>query len=83
MLEYPEPRDGQPFPADEHANDRVHRETMLLTWDAEAVGQRLRGTTNFVSLGVVVNPNKELGFTKAWPVRDPVGNAVDIEQKQG
>src|SRR3989442_13933854 len=30
LLEYLAPRDGRPFPADEHANDVVHRQTILL-----------------------------------------------------
>src|ERR1700757_2886925 len=31
LLEYLAPRDGRPFPSDEHSNDVVHRQTVLLT----------------------------------------------------
>ena len=81
LLEYLAPRDGRPFPEDEHANDLVHRQTVLVTRDADAAGQLLRRASNFVSSGVVVNPNKELGFSKALLVRDPDGHPVEIEQK--
>src|SRR5208283_4521424 len=36
LLEYLSPRDGRPFPVDEHSNDLVHRETILVTPDADA-----------------------------------------------
>ena len=29
LLEYLAPRDGRPFPTDEHANDIVHRQTIV------------------------------------------------------
>src|ERR1700758_278007 len=35
LLEYLSPRDGNPFPADEHANDVVHRQTLVFTNDAD------------------------------------------------
>jgi catechol 2,3-dioxygenase-like lactoylglutathione lyase family enzyme len=82
LLEYLSPRDGRPFPLDEHANDVVHRQTILISRDAETAGQALRkNQVNFVSSGVVVNPNTELGFRKALIVRDPDGHAIEIEQK--
>src|SRR5690242_8616460 len=39
LLEYLAPRDGRPFPQDEHANDLVHRQTVLLTRDADAAAR--------------------------------------------
>ncbi len=81
LLEYLAPRDGRPFPSDEHPNDLVHRQTVLVTQNADAVAGQLRGTSNFVSSGVIVNPNKQLGFSRALLVRDPDGHAVEIEQK--
>src|SRR5437899_2265941 len=36
LLEYLAPRDGRPFPTDEHANDIAHRHTILLTSGADA-----------------------------------------------
>jgi catechol 2,3-dioxygenase-like lactoylglutathione lyase family enzyme len=82
LLEYLAPRDGRPYPADEHASDVVHRQTVLLTRRAEAAAQQLHASrVNFVSSGVVANQNGELGFSKAFVVRDPDGHAIEIEQK--
>ena len=82
LLEYLAPRDGRPFPSDEHANDVVHRQTVLLTRDANSVARQLSGSqVTFVSSAVVENQNTELGFRKAFVVRDPDGHAVEIEEK--
>jgi len=82
LLEYLAPRDGRPFPADEHANDVVHRHTILLTPDAGATAHQLQASkVNFVSSGVVANQNEQLGFRKAFLARDPDGHAIEIEEK--
>lgn len=82
LLEYLSPRDGRSFPPDEHANDLVHRQTILISHDADATSHALReNRINFVSSGVVMNPNTQLGFNKALIVRDPDGHAIEIEQK--
>src|SRR6266567_7063105 len=82
LLEYLAPRDGRPFPADEHANDVVHRHTILLTPDAGATAHQLQvSKVNFVSSGVVANQNEQLGFRKAFLARDPDGHAIEIEEK--
>jgi len=82
LLEYLAPRDGRPFPLDEKANDVVHRQTILVAQDAETTGRNLAGArVNFVSSGVVVNQNHQLGFSKALVVRDPDGHAIEVEQK--
>ena len=82
LLEYLAPRDGRPFPADEHANDIVHRHTILLTQDADAAAHPLRTSkASFVSSGVVANPTGQLGFQKALLVRDPDGHTIEIEEK--
>ena len=82
LLEYLAPRDGRPFPLDEHANDLVHRQTMLVTQDADSASRRLYAAKiQFVSSGVIANQNGQLGFSKAFMVRDPDGHAVEIEQK--
>jgi catechol 2,3-dioxygenase-like lactoylglutathione lyase family enzyme len=79
LLEYLTPRDGRPFPSDEHASDVVHRQTVLLTRDAEAAALQLRSSrVYFVSSGVVVNQIGQLGFSKAFLVRDPDG---EIKEK--
>ena len=82
LLEYLAPRDGRPFPADEHANDIVHRHTVLLTPDADAAAHPLQASkAAFVSSGVVVNPTGQSGFKKALLVRDPDGHVIELEEK--
>jgi catechol 2,3-dioxygenase-like lactoylglutathione lyase family enzyme len=82
LLEYLAPRDGRPFPADERANDLMHRETILMADDVEgAARQVLASKASFVSSGVVANPSTQLEFSKAFIVRDPDGHAIEIEQK--
>jgi len=82
LLEYLAPRDGRPYPADEHANDLVHRQTILLTRNADRAAHDLSAVrVNFVSSGEVVNHTGQLGFSKALIVRDPDGHAVEVEQK--
>jgi catechol 2,3-dioxygenase-like lactoylglutathione lyase family enzyme len=79
FLEYLTPRDGRPIPADEHANDLVHRETILIALDVEAAAQNFSANkTRFVSSGVVVNPIQQSGTRKAFIVRDPDGHAIEI-----
>lgn len=82
LLEYLAPRDGRPFPANEHANDVVHRQTILLTRDADAAERQSRiARVNFVSSGVVANHMAQVGFSKAIIVRDPDGHPLEIEEK--
>ena len=82
LLEYLAPRDGRPFPPDEHANDVVHRQTVLVTNAADvATKNLLTAQVNFVSSGVVANQIDQLGFSKAFVVRDPDGHAIEIEEK--
>ena len=82
LLEYVAPRDGRPFPADERANDVVHRQTVLMTQNADDLARELfSAKAAFVSSGLVANHNGELGFSAAFIVRDPDGHAVEIEQK--
>src|SRR5947199_3612461 len=57
FLEYLTPRDGRPRPADVHANDIVHWQTMLVTPDVDALAKKLRDAhVHFVSSGVVSMP---------------------------
>jgi catechol 2,3-dioxygenase-like lactoylglutathione lyase family enzyme len=82
LLDYLAPRNGRPFPEDEHANDLVHRQTVLVTKSAEQAARELTGArANFVSSGLIANQNKELGFKAAFVVRDPDGHAIEIEEK--
>jgi catechol 2,3-dioxygenase-like lactoylglutathione lyase family enzyme len=82
LLEYLSPRDGSPFPLDEHANDVIHRQTVLVTKSADqAARDLLLVKVNFVSSGVIANQKNELGYSTAFIVRDPDGHAVKLEQK--
>src|SRR5437879_3372672 len=82
LLEYLAPRDGRPFPTDEHANDIVHRHTILSTSGADAAAHQLQASkVNFVSSSVVANQNEQLGFRKAFLARDPDGHAIEVEEK--
>jgi hypothetical protein len=47
----------------------------------EAARQLSVAKANFVSSGLIVNHNGELGFSAAFIARDPDGHAVEIEQK--
>jgi catechol 2,3-dioxygenase-like lactoylglutathione lyase family enzyme len=82
LLEYLSPRDASPFPLDEHANDVIHRQTVLVTKNADQAARDLfSAKVNFVSSGVIANQMDELGYWTAFIVRDPDGHAVEIEQK--
>ena len=82
LLDYRAPRDGRPYPADEHANDIVHRQTIVSIRRADAAAGLLQASrVNFVSSGVVANQTGQLGFDKAFIVRDPDGHAVELEEK--
>jgi len=82
LLEYLTPRDGRPFPSDEKASDVIHRQTILFTQNAQATARQLQAArVIFVSSGVVANQTGQLGFSKAFVVRDPDGHAVEIEEK--
>lgn len=83
LLEYLSPRDGSPFPGDERANDVIHRQTVVVTSDANQAAKSLRlARANFVSSSVVANQKDELGYRAAFIVRDPDGHAIVIEQKE-
>ncbi|HXE90911.1 MAG TPA: VOC family protein [Terriglobales bacterium] len=82
LLEYLSPRDGRAFPADEKANDLVHRQTRLVTLDAEAAARRLRSArAAFVSSSVIALPKAETGYRKAFLVRDPDGHVLEVAEK--
>ena len=82
LLDYLSPRNGRPFPEDEHANDVVHRQTVLITRNADQAARELASAkADFVSSGLVANQNGELGFKVAFVVRDPDGHPIEIEQK--
>jgi catechol 2,3-dioxygenase-like lactoylglutathione lyase family enzyme len=82
LLEYLAPRDGKPFPGDEKASDIVHRQTTLVSGDAEGAAQGLRaGKALFVSSAVISDTDAKLGFHKEFLVRDPDGHVMAIAEK--
>ena len=82
LLEYLAPRNGRPFPDDEHSNDVIHRQTVLVTNNADQAAHDLASAkVDLVSSGLVANQTEQLGFRSALIVRDPDGHAVEIEQK--
>src|SRR5439155_1405164 len=60
-------------------NALVHRETILMTPDADAAASQLSAArVRFVSSGIVANHMQMLDFSKAFLVRDPDGHAIEI-----
>ena len=78
FLEYQLPTAGRPFPIDSYPTDLWHWQTTLVVPDVEAVAATLLATAQFVSSAVVTLPDKALGFTKGFQVRDPDGHAIQI-----
>jgi catechol 2,3-dioxygenase-like lactoylglutathione lyase family enzyme len=82
FLEYLTPRDGRPRPADIHANDIVHWQTMVATNDIDSLVKRLRDArVHFISPGVATTPKDQIGFSKGALVSDPDGHSVLLIQK--
>lgn len=81
FLEYLAPRDGRPLPADVHANDIVHWQTVLSTNDVDGLAKTLSDAhVGFVSPGVVSMPKDNNMFSKGALVRDPDGHDVLVIQ---
>jgi catechol 2,3-dioxygenase-like lactoylglutathione lyase family enzyme len=82
FLEYLTPRDGRARPADIHANDIVHWQTMIAANDLDALAKKLRDVhVHFVSPGVVALPKDKAGFSKGALVSDPDGHSVLLIQR--
>src|SRR5947207_1902866 len=82
FLEYLAPRDGRPRPADVHANDLAHWQTVVRTDDIDNVVDRLRQAhVPFVSSSVVMTPKDQTGFSKGALVSDPDGHDVLLVQE--
>src|SRR6266496_3997662 len=82
FLEYLTPRDGRTLPADVHANDIVHWQTMIATDDVDLLAKKLRDAhVSFVSSGVVMMPKDKVGYSKGALVSDPDGHSVLLIQK--
>jgi catechol 2,3-dioxygenase-like lactoylglutathione lyase family enzyme len=82
FLEYLTPRDGRPRPADIHANDIVHWQTVIEADDVDLLVKKLTNAhVGFVSFGVVMMPKGNSGFSKGALVSDPDGHDVLLVQK--
>jgi catechol 2,3-dioxygenase-like lactoylglutathione lyase family enzyme len=79
LLDYVEPGDGRPFPADSRPNDLWHWQTRVTTADAAGAASRLRAAgAAVVSPDVIALPASDLGFSRGLLVRDPDGHAVQV-----
>ena len=82
FLEYLTPRDGRTRPADVHANDIVHWQTMIATDEINLLAKKLRDAqVHFVSSGVVALPKEKVGFSKGALVSDSDGHNVLLIEK--
>ena len=82
LLEYLAPRDGRPMPLDAKANDLLHWQTRLVTGDVAALAQSVRSARAlFVSPGVIVIPDRGLGFGRGFLVRDPDGHVMQVIER--
>jgi catechol 2,3-dioxygenase-like lactoylglutathione lyase family enzyme len=82
LLEYLNPRDGRPMPADARANDLLHWQTTLVTPGIASFTDRLRtGKFTLVSPGRVDFPERPLGFAAGLLVRDPDGHAMRMIER--
>lgn len=82
FLEYLSPRDGRPMPVDAKANDIAHWQTRVFTQDIAATAQAATSRKSvFVSPGVVSLPDRNLGISKGFLVRDPDGHFVELAEK--
>lgn len=66
FLEYLAPRDGRPYPADEHANDLIHWQTTFMAADVKGLFKSLRGS------------RISSGSSGAFLARDPDGHAIRV-----
>ncbi len=82
LLEYLTPQDGRPISADARASDLMHWQTRLIASDAGATAWALRAAkARFVSPGLVSVPNSQLGYSKAFLVRDLDGHVMQVVEK--
>jgi MIP family channel proteins len=84
LLEYLTPRTGRSGPTDPAVNDLVHSHTTVVPGDAGATATRLRAArAPFVSPGVVMLPDRALGFAAGFLARDPDGHALRVTALEG
>lgn len=82
FLEYLQPRNARPLPADTTPKDLIHWETTLVVTDVDLAAQKLsQGGYQFVSEGVAEIAEPTLGFKRAFMVRDPDGHVLRIVER--
>ncbi len=82
FLEYLNPRDGKPFPADSRPDDLLHWQTTLVVEEVGATAEYLRSRGyKSISWDKVELPERTLGFTKALLFKDPDGHTLRIVEK--
>jgi catechol 2,3-dioxygenase-like lactoylglutathione lyase family enzyme len=82
FLQYLEPRDGRPYPADARANDLLHwQTTVVVRGPAEAVNLLATSGVPLVSRGAAELDAPTLGFRRGVLVRDPDGHALRIVER--
>jgi catechol 2,3-dioxygenase-like lactoylglutathione lyase family enzyme len=82
FLDYLTPGDGRPAPMDARTNDLWHWQTAMGVGSADTAAQRMKAPrARFVSPGVTTLPDKTLGFSKGFLIRDPDGHAVQLIEK--
>ncbi|MFL5401984.1 MAG: VOC family protein [Gemmatimonadales bacterium] len=79
FLEYLEPTDGRPYPADERANDLLHWQTTIVVPDLDSAAALLRRDKfRILSPAPVELPDSTLGFRRGLLARDPDGHVVQL-----
>jgi catechol 2,3-dioxygenase-like lactoylglutathione lyase family enzyme len=82
FLDYLTPTDGRPMPPDTRANDLWHWQTAIRVGRADAAAEKLKaGRGRFVSPDVTTIPDRALGISKAFLIRDPDGHGVQLIEK--
>jgi len=82
LLEYLAPRDGRPYPEDEHSNDIVHWQSRFSGLSVNQATQEARKSgAALVSPGEVETPGAEAGYRKSVLFRDPDGHAVQFVER--
>ena len=82
FLDYLTPRDGRPMPPDTRANDLWHWQTAIRVGRADAAAEKLNSAgVRFASLGVATIPDRALGNTKGFIVRDPDGHGLQLFER--
>jgi catechol 2,3-dioxygenase-like lactoylglutathione lyase family enzyme len=81
LLEYLAPRDGRPTPADLHANDLAHWQTLLHTTDiAGATSRALAAGGVATSSTIVERDDTTFRVKRARLIRDPDGHGLLVGQ---